>query len=165
MPPHTPAAPFPPRGHNHSQCIERALARAREVCAERGVRFTELRERVFREIAASHSPLGAYEVIERLASGGKRLAPISVYRIIEVLEAAGLVHRLESKNAYFACHSAHDGGASLVLICEACGRVAEADAPGARDAIACVTQSSNFQALDAVLEIKGRCGDCAAEAA
>lgn len=157
----TAAAPFLPHEHNHGLCIERALSRARAVCEERGVRFTELRERVFREIASSHKPLGAYDIIDRLAVDSKRLAPISVYRIIEVLEAAGLVHRLESKNAYFACHSDHDhAAASLVLLCVACGRVAETDAPGARDAIACVTQNSNFQVADAVLEIKGRCGDC-----
>ncbi len=155
-------APFLPHGHNHGLCIERALVRARAVCVERGVRFTELRERVFREIASSHKPLGAYEIIDRLGRDSKRLAPISVYRIIEVLEAAGLVHRLESKNAYFACHFEHvHASASIVLICETCGRVAETDAPDARDAIACVTQTSNFQIADSVLEIKGRCGDCA----
>ncbi|MDX2265275.1 MAG: Fur family transcriptional regulator [Hyphomicrobiales bacterium] len=152
---------FPPIAHNHGVCLERALARARAVCEARGVRFTELRERVFRQIASSHKPLGAYDIIEQLAGGGKRLAPISVYRIIEVLEAAGLVHRLESRNAYFACHADHARrSSSIVLLCEACGRVAEAEAPGAQEAIASVTAVSGFEVADAVLEVKGRCGDC-----
>ena len=38
---------------------------------------------------------------------GTRLAPISVYRALDALLEAGVVHRLESKNAYFACSRLH----------------------------------------------------------
>ncbi len=154
---------FPHRGHNHRICLEQAIGRAKTVCAERGIKLTELRQRIFQEIASSHKPLGAYDIIERLAGSGRRLAPISVYRIIEVLEGAGLVHRLESRNAYFACLSEHSGKtSSIVLLCEACGRVAEAEAPQAWDAITAITETSNFRVAETVLEIKGRCAECAA---
>jgi hypothetical protein len=54
---------------------------------------------VFGEIAASHKAIGAYEVLDKLAARGERLAPISVYRAIDALLAAGIVHRFESRNA------------------------------------------------------------------
>lgn len=183
---------FPPPGHDHDVCVERAIERARSVCAGKGVRLTALRERVLREIASSHSAIGAYEIIDRLARDGRRLAPISVYRIIEVLAEAGLVHRLESRNAYFACLGEHecaatdpsrrdkgqehggDGrgrdehGASrpaggellLVLFCDRCGRVAEAPAAGAQQAIRDLARPLGFTVTGSVLELQGLCPDC-----
>ena len=102
------------------------MERARQAFQNKGLKLTPLRQSVFREIAASHKAIGAYEVLDRLAVRGERLAPISVYRAIEALVAAGIVHRFESRNAFFACHAGHEMR-QLVLACEACGRVAEVD--------------------------------------
>jgi Fur family transcriptional regulator, zinc uptake regulator len=140
------------------------MARARAVCADKGVRLTSLRERVLREIASSHVALGAYDIIDRLAREGRRLAPISVYRIIEVLAEAGLVHRLESRNAYFACLEAieHKSGRDLllVLLCDRCGRVAEAPAQIAQQAILDLARAMTFTVTGSVLELQGLCPDC-----
>lgn len=167
---------FPSPGHDHTACVESAIARARSVCADKGVRLTALRERVLREIASSHVALGAYDIIDRLAREGRRLAPISVYRIIDVLAGAGLVHRLESRNAYFACMAGgHDGASQahpapnairnrdllLVLVCEGCGRVAEAPARDAQRAIAEQAGALAFTITGSVLELQGLCPDCA----
>ena len=77
---------------------------------------------------ASHQAIGAYEVLDRLAARGERLAPISVYRAIDALVAAGIVHRFESRNAFFACHAGHEQR-QLVLACEACGAWRRSTAP------------------------------------
>ena len=61
------------------------------------MRLTPLREAVLRVLLSSHQALGAYDIIEKLQVNGRRLAPISVYRIIDVLLEAGLAHRLESQ--------------------------------------------------------------------
>ena len=64
-----------------------------------------------------------------LAEKGTRLAPISVYRAIDALLEAGVIHRLESKNAFFACrrldHTA--GRRPIFLACEKCNAVQEVD--------------------------------------
>ncbi len=112
-------------------------------------------------LLSSHKALGAYDIIDKLHTEGRRLAPVSVYRVIDVLLAAGLAHRLESKNAFFACLSEHDDKRSLlVLICNACARVAEADAPQAWTVIKELTQRNGFKVSETVLEIKGLCVDC-----
>jgi Fur family transcriptional regulator, zinc uptake regulator len=152
---------FPRPEHDHSSCIEHAIERAHKICAGKSVRLTPLREAVLRVLLSSHRALGAYEIIEELHKHGRRLAPISVYRIIDVLLAAGLAHRLESKNAFFACLADHaEANSMLVLICEDCARVAEAEAPEAWGAINSVTQSSGFAVSETVLEIQGTCADC-----
>jgi Fur family zinc uptake transcriptional regulator len=152
---------FPKPSHDHGSCVEQAVAHARQVCETRGIKLTALREAVLRVLTASHKALGAYEILDRMNEQGRRLAPISVYRIIDILVEAGLVHRLESKNAYFACLSRHDGPASrVVLLCEACHRVAEAEAPDAWGAIEAVTQDTGFSISATVLEVQGQCPDC-----
>ena len=69
------------------------------------MRLTDLRRRVLAEISGSHRAVGAYDVQQSLAAKGIRLAPISIYRALDALVAAGIVHRLESRNAYFACRA------------------------------------------------------------
>jgi len=152
---------FPARDHDHGVCLKNALWRAKSRCDERGIRWTALRERVFRSIATSHKPIGAYELIESLAGEGKRLAPVSVYRILDVLHGAGLVHRLESRNAFFACMTGHDVAPETVtFICDDCERVTETEAASAHRAIGEAAAATNFHPRATVIEVSGVCAEC-----
>ena len=103
-----------------------------------------MRRHVLEALLESHKPLGAYEIIERLARHG-RPAPITVYRALDFLRDNGLVHRIESRNAFVACVHNHGGDDLVVfLICERCGAVGEA--PGAAVAEA-LKASSRRRAL------------------
>src|SRR5258705_12507944 len=102
-----------------------AIAEAR--CGQRGQRLTPIRRKVLAALLGSHKPLGAYEIIDRLALKGPRPAPITAYRALEFLRENGLVHRIESRNAFVACVHNHSAAALVVfLICERCGAVGEA---------------------------------------
>src|SRR5262245_35550492 len=154
---------FPAPEHNHEHCLDEAMARARKAFELKGLRLTPLREAVFQEIAAaSHRAIGAYEVLERMAARGDRLAPISVYRAIDALVAAGIVHRFESRNAFFACHAGHEQR-QLVLACEKCGSVAEVDGAKVFAAIDRTADAAAFAASPdkgAVVEVWGLCANC-----
>lgn len=155
--------PFPAPGHNHVACLNQTLERAKSAFETQGLRLTDLRLKVFREIAASHHAVGAYDIIERLSrSGGPRLAPVSVYRAIDALIEAGVVHRLESKNAYFACHANHAGRQNVVMSCTNCGTVAEIDGAAVFDAIDALAAIQKFEQASRMVEITGRCAHCAA---
>ncbi len=108
------------RQRRHRACRGASARRARE-------RLTPIRRRVLEALLASHQPLGAYELIDRLAARGARPAPITIYRALDFLREQGLVHRIESRNAFIACVHNHDSGDPVVfLICEKCGAVGEA---------------------------------------
>ncbi len=155
------AALFPPRDHDHGACMRSALGRAKARCVELGVKWTALREQVFRHVATSHKPVSAYDLIESLAKDGKRLAPVSVYRILDVLQGAGLVHRLESRNAFFACMMEHRSAPETVaLVCEGCERVVEVEAADAFRAIGLAARASRFRARSVVVEVGGVCAEC-----
>ncbi len=162
-----PEPSFPAPGHDHGPCVSDTLKRAAEAFEAKGLRLTPLRRRVLEEVAASHHAIGAYDILERLArKEDTRLAPISVYRALEALLDMGVVHRLESRNAYFACHTSHgkNGTRQIVLACERCATVAEVAAPVAFDAIDGAANTAGFRASRALVEVVGLCATCAAAA-
>ncbi|MBU2582809.1 MAG: transcriptional repressor [Alphaproteobacteria bacterium] len=136
--------------------------RARSAFEERNLRFTQLREQVFAEIAATRGSIGAYEILERLSDKGTRLAPISVYRSIDALIEAGVIHRLESKNSYFACRRHEHGrkGRPIFMSCEQCGGVVEVPAQPIFDQVAELATSVDFTPKVKFMEVSGTCADC-----
>jgi Fur family zinc uptake transcriptional regulator len=154
---------FPTPEHDHDRCLEQAMVRAQAAFAAKGLKLTPLREAVLREIAASHTAIGAYDVLDKFAARGERMAPISVYRALDALLAAGIVHRFESRNAFFACHVPH-GRRQLILACDSCGRIAEVDAAKVFSAIDKSAATASFLPNDAVVEVRGLCAACGGRA-
>lgn len=162
---HATKSPFSGPGQRQGRGLEKAMRKAGEAFDAHNLRFTTLRQQVFREIAATHASIGAYEILEKLSEKGTRLAPISVYRAIDALIEAGVIHRLESKNAYFACrrldHDFEKSGRPLVLACESCGTVAEVDSFGIFDTIDEIAEQAKFKPRVRFVEVSGLCPRCA----
>ena len=152
---------FPAPDHDHARCAADAIGHAEALCAERGQRLTPMRRQVLEVLVTSHKPLGAYDIMDRLAGTGPRPAPITVYRALDFLMENGLVHRLASRNAVLACIHNHDSGALVAfLICERCGAVGEAPASAVGDSIAAAAKSAAFVPQRSVIEITGICSHC-----
>jgi Fur family zinc uptake transcriptional regulator len=155
------ASVFPAPDHDHARCTADAMAHAETLCAERGERLTPMRRRVLEILAASHKPLGAYEIMDRVASSGPRPAPITVYRALDFLRLNGLVHRIESRNAFVACGRNHGSDALVAfLICERCGAVGEAPAAAIAQPLAAAARGAGFTPTLSVIEITGTCAHC-----
>jgi len=153
---------FPNPSHDHRHCTEDLIARAERLCGRRGARLTPQRRDVLSCVAQSHAATGAYELIDRMAGRGARPAPITIYRALDFLLAHGLVHKIESRNAYVACSHPHEGKPAALLICEGCGTVAELDAPESFAALTRGAEEQGFKASRTVVEMSGHCGHCAA---
>lgn len=155
---------FPDPTHDHAACLATAVSRAEAAFERQGMRMTDLRRRVLKEIASSHCAIGAYDILDRLARRGeKRLAPISVYRALDSLVEAGVVHRLESRNAFFACHGGHARDRrQIVLACHACGTVAEVGDELTFERIGAAAGSRSFEPSRMLVEVIGTCAPCAA---
>lgn len=137
------------------------MAMAEAICGDRGQRLTTIRRKVLAALLDSHRPLGAYEIIERLASRGPRPAPITAYRALEFLRENGLVHRIESRNAFIACVHNHAAGELVAfLICERCGAVGEASSKEVATTLAAAARSAGFTPRSPVIEISGVCSHC-----
>jgi Fur family zinc uptake transcriptional regulator len=136
------------------------MARVDRLCAELRLRLTAQRRRVLEIVADSHTAIGAYEILAKLGGTTRAPAPISVYRALDFLMQHGLVHRVESLNAYVAC--AHVGGRhpAQFLICSACRRVAELESSSIEDAIAAGAEAASFAVTRPIVEIGGLCRAC-----
>ena len=100
------------------------------MCAPAWQRLTELREQVLELVWRSHAPIGAYQILDQLAERG-RVAPPTVYRALEFLSREGLIHRIDSLNAYVGCPSPARPHQAYFFICRACGDAAEIHDDGA----------------------------------
>jgi Fur family transcriptional regulator, zinc uptake regulator len=142
--------------------VKGTLATAEELCREHGVKLTPSRRLILEILAGEGRPLGAYDMIEKVAEAtGKRPAPVSIYRALDFLLENGLVHRLASRNAYLACGHGHRAQDLVVfLICENCGTVVEATSEALRKDLAALAASTRFTPHSQVMEIAGRCRAC-----
>jgi Fur family transcriptional regulator, zinc uptake regulator len=138
------------------------LAAAEAHCAQRGLKLTDMRRQVFEVLAKTPQAMGAYDLIDALASQGhKRLAPISIYRALDFLLEAGLAHKIESRNAFVACPHQHGSREVVVfMICDSCGRVAESTSDAVSKALASLAKGMNFAPRGQVIEMHGRCAGC-----
>ncbi len=157
------SAPFPPASHNHDDCVATAIETAENLCRERGLRFTALRQRVLALVWDSHKPIGAYDILEKLSAEGKRAAPPTVYRALDFLIDAGLVHRLASLNAFIGCPDPERSHAGQFLICRDCRSVTELDDAEIEAMVGGKAAELGFRAEHQVLEIDGICRRCQAQ--
>lgn len=154
-------APADP-AHDHRLCVADALSVADRVCGERGIRFTDLRRRVFELVWASHKPVGAYAILETLRDEGLGSAPPTVYRALDFLLEHELVHRIESLNAFVGCAHPGEKHRGFFLICTQCGNAEELDDERLNAAIARAAEARGFTPRHTTLEVAGTCASCRA---
>jgi Fur family zinc uptake transcriptional regulator len=146
--------------HNHDTCIEEALENARLVCEQSGERFTDLRMQVFELVWAGHKPVKAYDLLSELSAKRSGVAPTTVYRTLDFLQAQGLVHKLESLNAYLGCSQPKQVHQGHFLICESCEEVRELESKAFNKSISEVEDKQDFQVKHMTVELFGLCAKC-----
>ncbi|MGO2510623.1 MULTISPECIES: Fur family transcriptional regulator [Marinomonas] len=149
--------------HNHNDCIDTALETAETLCAEQGQRLTKVRRRALELIWESHRPLGAYQLLAKLAEEGFNSAPPTVYRALDFLLGAGLIHKVESMNAYLGCAHADKAHKGYFLICDECHNVMEFDYQDIHAALIEKAAHQGFELRAETIELTGLCAKCKAK--
>jgi len=156
--------PFTDLDHDHANCIVEALNSAKAACKISGARLTPLRLKVLELIWRSHSPVGAYDLLEMLREERGRVAPTTVYRSLEFLCRQGFVHRLDSLQAFIGCGhpTGHYGGdhAAHFLICQDCGMALEICDGPLEGAIEGLVGRLDFTIAGETIELRGVCSAC-----
>jgi Fur family transcriptional regulator, zinc uptake regulator len=146
--------------HHEEQGAPLAEA-ARTVLEAAGESWTDMRADVFAVIADFAKPASAYDIADIVSQRrGKRVAPNSVYRILDLFVANNLVRRLESANAFVA--NSHPGCLHdcIFLICDFCGQTVHVDDDGLAQGVRATAKASGFEADRPVIEVRGKCADC-----
>lgn len=153
-------------GHHHASPAPRdtatRLIEAEALCVAKGERMTAARLRTLELILDTHAPVKAYDVIDRFYPEGAAKPP-TVYRALSFLEQMGLIHRIESLNAFVACDGHQHGDnhhAAGFLLCECCGSSTEIAHLNTADIDSAAAQSG-FNIAHITLEVRGLCQACA----
>lgn len=136
------------------------MQQAERQCQTRGVRFTPIRRRVLEMISSSPGGLKAYELLDQLAAEHASARPPTVYRALDFLIEQGLVHRIESLNAYVACPCPEHTHGFQLLICRHCGRVEELHLDEISEQLRSRAQTQGFRIDRQTIELLGSCNDC-----
>ncbi len=153
-------SPFKPSAHRHQDCLKSAINAAKTHCDDSGLRLTPLRQRVLELVWQSHEPVKAYDVLDELKQGHASSAPPTVYRALDFLQEQGLVHKIESLNAYVGCGNPEELHSGQFFICRDCGSVAELDDADISGMIAEKAKQFGFKIDNEMVEIKGHCQEC-----
>ena len=110
-------------------------------------------------------PMKAYDLMAAYEPGAPAKPP-TVYRALDFLEREGFVHRIESLNAFVACHhplAERDQAphAAAFLICDCCGATREVE-PRLGPALADQAQAAGYGLTSLTIEAHGLCADCQA---
>jgi len=153
-----------PAVHDHAACVEHAVSSAVALCGRQGLNLTPVRRRVLEIVWRSHGPIGAYQILAELSKEREKAAPPTVYRALEFLVDAGLVHRIDSLNAFLGCTEPGHAHVAQFLVCRQCQRVAEIDDPAINALLTERSREIGFRIEPSSLELKGLCSDCEAAA-
>ncbi|GAB2702480.1 transcriptional repressor [Aliiglaciecola sp. 3_MG-2023] len=141
---------------------------ARLICEESGSRLTEKRQHVLEVLFKLNTPVSAYELTDHYKKTiGASITAMSVYRILEFLETAKLVHRLNSINKYIICAPTFGPWKHqppLFLICKSCQSIKKVEL--ANDLIKALSeqaQTAGFSVLGSQIELNTICDKCASQ--
>ena len=148
--------------HAHQEHSGRSLVNAaRDALVGAGEQWTGMRESVFAELAKHERPASAYDIADNLSRArGKRVAPNSVYRILDLFVTNNLALRVESANAYLA--NTHPGCEHdcIFLVCDECGDTTHVDDDETSRTIRRIAQEQDFTPERPVIEVRGLCKSC-----
>ncbi len=152
--------PFREGDHDHDLCIDEALKLAERNCARKGVRLTPIRARVLELIWRQHTPVKAYDLLDQFRHEHRSAAPPTIYRALDFLLTEGLIHRIESLNAYVGCGDPSHPHLGQFLICQRCNAVAELSDPDVSNLVRRKAEQLGFRVNWQTIEVNGICPDC-----
>jgi Fur family ferric uptake transcriptional regulator len=137
---------------------ERALDRL----ADAGYRRGGARRELLALMSNQRCALSAFEIEDALAAGKRRVSRASVYRVLEELEAIGLVQRVDVGDGISRFEPVRHGrGHHHHLVCDRCGRLEPFSDEGLERAITRLADRVPLEVSEHEVVLHGACAACA----
>ncbi|PHV11079.1 Fur family transcriptional regulator [Chitinimonas sp. BJB300] len=143
-----------------SLSLEENLTAAAQWCTKRGEKLTDQRREVLSLLLAAPGSMKAYDLLAAIQKQKPTAAPPTVYRALDFLVAAGLAHKLESKNAFVACCDFEHPHHGVMLICDQCLTVKELSDETLEARLIEDAAAYGFSVAAQDIEVKGLCANC-----
>ena len=140
------------------------VAAVERACRERGLRLTPIRAHVLGLIAEADQPITTSDLLDRVreCKGPGAAGPPTVSRALAFLRANGFIHKLQSVNAFVACHHPSTAQHSVpFLICDTCHAAVELEDSKIVAALDARARGLGFRPRAQTLEVHGTCAACA----
>lgn len=147
--------------HHHEFTGDSLLGAAQAALKDKGEQWTDMRAAIFDALAKEGKPTSAYDIADTVSRArGKRVAPNSVYRILDLFVSTNLAIRVESANAYIA--NAHPGCSHdcIFMVCRKCGSATHVDDDALTSHVRERASREGFVTERPVIEVLGLCADC-----
>lgn len=124
-------------------------------------KLTKNQKLVYDVLSHAAQPKTAYNLLDDLREEGIK-APLQIYRALDKLIEMGIVHRLDSLNAFVACihEEHHHGDLSAFSICRECGEVKEFSSREIEDLLDQAARVNGFHVEQKTVELRGLCRNC-----
>lgn len=124
-------------------------------------KLTPRQQQVLTALTSAGKPQSAYTLLDTLRAEGFRV-PLQVYRALSALTQAGLVHKLESINAFVACAHTHPHrhGLAAFTICDKCGQADEFSDDTIEERLGQIADARTFALAHTIIEMRGVCEAC-----
>jgi Fur family transcriptional regulator, zinc uptake regulator len=134
-----------------------------EIGRSRGIAWTELRREVLTLLWRDGGAWGAYGLAEEMRKAGSSIYPNSLYRVLSILEEAGLIVSIASSRRV---QIAPDPGQEdwAVLQCRACGRQNLVPIEGAAALVRGAARDRGHATDRLIIECLGHCLSCDGQA-
>ncbi len=142
--------------------IPDALLRASRNCANRGLAFTPIRQRVLQLLLENPKGLKAYDLLARIKAEQPGATPPTVYRALDFLTENQLAHKIERNATFVACTRDSHIEPGIFLVCPQCGGVTELADAGVLQALCSALADAGHQLDNPEVEIGAICPMCRA---
>ena len=133
---------------------------ALECLRESGYRSGGARRTVVEYLDGQDCCLSAQETHERLAAAGARVGIASVYRVLDLLAAEGLLTRVDLGDGLARYEPARPESHHHHLVCGDCGKVEPVEDTRLERAIEAVEERSGYSVVGHEVLLRGSCADC-----
>lgn len=138
----------------------RYAGEALDVLRQRGHRITRPRRLVVDVLAQQDQPLSPYDIHDLLAERNEKIDTVTIYRILDRLEAYGLAHRIAHTGGFLRCRLEEHDACHHHVICRDCGAIEEIHCPGMTAVERVAASESQYRIDSHHVEFLGLCATC-----
>lgn len=125
-----------------------------------GLRDTQQRRMVLEALEKMKKPASPYDIRAWLDKRGSTVSTVTIYRITDLLQKLGLVHRHACSGHLSSCNMPEKRGVHAYLHCHGCGSSEEIASEKIAELAAKEARQKGFTNVTPILEIVGTCRDC-----
>lgn len=129
------------------------------ILKEQGYKITGPRVAVLNVLETAKQPLSPYDIEERLPEN-LPVNVVTIYRVLDLFESLGIVHRIMTKHGYVRCDFEEAPGCHHFAICDRCEGVNEFVQKKECDTEAHIPSQFHFKSSQHFAEITGLCQSC-----